>query len=170
MPGLVAVYDRAHRQSELCANMVVFIPDKKDALRGGEVLGGGDVELAVEDRVAGGILVHVGGAVADPLPGHEDRELHVQLDLAHLEGGRVMVAHQVADQAGVVAGGPGAGAVGDAGGLHDGGVVAHVVDDPDEAVVEDRDRGPEPALEAGGDGAAGLGVLFHCERHLDYPV
>ena len=43
-----------------------------DGALGGEVFGGGEVELAVEDRIAGGDLVHVGGAVADPLAGDED--------------------------------------------------------------------------------------------------
>ena len=67
------------------------------------------------------------------------------------------------------------GAVGDAGGLDDGGVVAHVVDDADEAVVEDGDRLAEAGLEAGGDRAAGgafgegggdLGLLFQRQRHM----
>ncbi len=140
------------------------------------MLRGGDVEFAVEDRVARGIFVHVGGAVADPLAGHENGELHVQLDLAHLEGRGMPVAHQVADEAGVVAGGLRALAVGDAGGLHDGRVVAHVVDDPDQPVVEYRDGVEEPGLHAGRDGAQGLGrigaalgdpgLLFLGERHM----
>jgi hypothetical protein len=103
---------------------------------GGKLFGGGDVELPVEDRVAGGVFVDVGGAVADPLAGDEDGKLDVELDLAHLERGGVPVAHEVADQALVVLDVLGAGAVGDAGGLDDGGIVAHVVDDADEAVVK----------------------------------
>ncbi len=67
-----------------------------------QMLGCGQVELAVQDRIARGILVHVGGAVADPLPRHEDRQLHVIFDLAHLERRGVPVPHQVADQAGIL--------------------------------------------------------------------
>ena len=74
----------------------------------GEVFAGGDVEFAVEDRVAGGVFVHVGGAVADPLARDEDGQFDVELDLAHLEGGRVPVAHEVADEAFVVGDGLGA--------------------------------------------------------------
>ena len=79
------------------------------------------------------------------------------------------VAHQVADEAGVVAGGLRAGAVGDAGGLDDGGVVAHVVDDADETVVEDGDGLAEAGLERRGRwrggwgrrcGGGDLGLLF----------
>ena len=108
----------------------------------------GDVELAIEHRVAGRVLVDVGGAVPDPLPGDEDRQLHVQLELAHLERARVPVAHQVVDQAAVVADLLGAAAVGHPRRLHDRGVVAHVVDDADEAVVEDRERLVEHAPRA----------------------
>ena len=96
------------------------------------------VELLVQDRVARRILVDVGGAVADPLPRHEDRQLHMELDLAHLEGCGVPVTHQIVDQAAILADLPGAPAVGDARRLDDRAVVAHVVDDADEAVVEHR--------------------------------
>ena len=85
-----------------------------------QVIGGGNVEFAVEDRIAGRVFVDVGGAVADPLAGDEDGQFDVQLDLAHLEGGRVPVAHQVADQPFVVLDGFGAAAIGHAGGLADG--------------------------------------------------
>jgi hypothetical protein len=114
---------------------------------GGELLGPGQIELVVEDRVARRVLVHVGGAMADPLARHEDRQLDVVLDLAHLERRGVPVAHQVVDQPAVLADLLGAAAVGDARRLHDGGVVAHVVDHPDEAVVEHRDRLVENLLE-----------------------
>jgi hypothetical protein len=46
----------------------------------------------------------------------------VELELDHLEGGGVPVAHEVADEAAVFGDLLGALAVGDAGGLHDGGV------------------------------------------------
>jgi hypothetical protein len=96
------------------------------------------IELVVEDRVARGIFVHVGGAVADPLPRHEDRQLHMVLDLAHLERRRVAVPHQIVDEAAILADLPGAAAVADPRGLHHGGIVAHVVDDADEAVIQHR--------------------------------
>jgi predicted pyridoxine 5'-phosphate oxidase superfamily flavin-nucleotide-binding protein len=103
----------------------------------GEVFGGRNIELAVEDRVAGGVFVDVGGAVADPLAGDEDRQFDVEFDFAHLKRCRVVVAHQVADQAFVVLDGFGAFAIADAGGLADGGVITHVVDKADMAVVKD---------------------------------
>ncbi len=102
----------------------------------GEFVGFGDVEFAVEDRIARGVFVDVGGAVPDPLAGDKDGQFDVQLDLAHLERGRVPVAHQVADQPFVVLHRFGAFAVGHARRLTDRGIVAHIVDDADEAVVE----------------------------------
>ena len=142
----------------------------------GECVGLGDVEFAVEDRIAGGVFVDVGGAVADPLARDEHGQFDVQLDLAHLERGRVPVAHEVADQAFVVGDGLGALAVRDPRGLRDGGVIAHVVDEAHEAVVEHRDGLIEVRLH-GGDGGAqrwmrvcaglvDLGFLFWCQRHL----
>lgn len=142
---------------------------------GGELFGLGDVEFAVKDRIAGGVFVDVGGAVADPLAGDEDGQFDVELDLAHLERGGVPVAHEVADQALIVLDMFGAGAVGDAGGLHDGGVVAHVVDDADEAVVEDFVGDVEMRLHPFADGAEGgarygaggfdFGFLVGGQRH-----
>ena len=76
----------------------------------------------------------------------------------------------------IVARGPRALAIGDARGLHDGGVVAHIVDDADEAVVEHGDWVVEPRLEPRGHGAAGFahsraggvdfGLLFGRQRHI----
>ena len=111
------------------------------------MLGPGQVEFVVEDRIARRVFVHVGGAVADPLARHEDRQLHVVLDLAHLERRRMAVPHQVVDQPAILADLLGAAAVAHARGLHDGGIVAHVVDDPDEAVIEHRQRLEEDFLE-----------------------
>jgi len=140
-----------------------------------DMLGRGDVEFAVEDGVAGGVFVDVGGAVADPLAGDENGQFDVEFDLAHLERGGVPVAHEVADQALVISDGFGAFAVGNAGGLADGGVVAHIVDDADKAVVEDFVRGVEVFFHAGGGGAQGLvglgaggrnfGLLFFGDGH-----
>ena len=100
----------------------------------------GDVEFLVEHRIAGRVLVDVGGPVTDPLPGDEDRQFDVELDLAHLERCGVPVPHQVADQSFVVADRFRALAVGDPGRLHHGRVVPHVVDHADEAVVEHGQR------------------------------
>ena len=94
------------------------------------------VELAVQPRVARRILVDAGGAVAEPLPGDEDRRLDVELELAHLEWRGVAVAQEIADQRPVLPHLARACAVGNPRRLHDGRVVAHVVDHPDEAVIE----------------------------------
>ena len=112
------------------------------------------IELPVEDRIARRVLVDAGHAVPDPLARHEDRQLHVQLDRAHLERRGVPVAHQIADQPAILADPPGAAAVGDARGLNHGGVVAHVVDDADEAMVEDRDGPVEQVLHGRNSGPA----------------
>ena len=71
----------------------------------------------------------------------------------------------------------GAGAVADAGGLHDGGIVAHVVDNADEAVVENGVGIVEMCLHPFGDGAeggareaalgCGLGKLVGGEGHRE---
>ena len=53
---------------------------------GADGLGLGDVELFGEHGVAGRDLVDGGGAVAHPLPRHEDGHLGVELELHHLEG------------------------------------------------------------------------------------
>ena len=114
------------------------------------------VELAVQDGVAGGIFVDIGRAVPDPLPGHEDGQLDVQLDLAHFKRSRVVVAHQVAYQRPVGGAYVGTVAVGYSGCLHDGSVVAHVIDDSDESVVEPGDRGVEYFFERWDGGAQRL--------------
>ena len=123
------------------------------------------VELAVQDGVAGGILVDIGRAVADPLPGHEDRQLDVQLDLAHFKRSCVVVAHQVAYQRPVGGAYLGPPSVGYPGCLHNGPVVAHVIDDSHESVVEPGDRGVEYFFERRDGGAqrlvAALALLVH---------
>src|SRR5882672_4794090 len=78
--------------------------------------------------------------MADPLARHEDRQLHVVLDLAHLERRRMAMPHQVVDQPAVLADLLGAAAVAHPGGLHDGSIVSHVVDDADKSVIENRQR------------------------------
>ena len=123
------------------------------------------VELAVQDGVAGGIFVDIGRAVPDPLPGYEDRQLDVQLDLAHFKRSRVVVAHQVAYQRPVGGAYLGPPSVGYPGCLHDGAVVAHVIDDSHESVVEPGDRGVEYFFERRDGGAqrlvAALALLVH---------
>ncbi len=78
------------------------------------------------------------------------------LDLAHLEWRRVAVAHQVADQPGILGHPPGAAPVGDPRGLDDGAVVAHVVNDPQEAVVQHRQWLKEQRLQGRYAGPQGL--------------
>ncbi len=87
------------------------------------------------------------------------------------------MAHQVIDQPGVVLHPPGAAAVGDARRLHDRPVIAHVVDYPNEAVIEHRLRlvedllqsrhGGPPRLGAGRALRLDLGLLLRGELHLD---
>jgi hypothetical protein len=87
----------------------------------------------------------------------------------------VPVAHQVADEAAILVRRPGAPPVGDAGRLNDRRIVPHVVDDPDEAVVEHRDGLEQHGFEGGHRGAAGaalrgargldLLLLLRRERH-----
>ena len=61
----------------------------------------------------------------------------MQLDLAHLEGCGVVVPHQISNQATILVDLLGSLAVGHPGRLHDGSVRTHVVDQSDEAVIED---------------------------------
>ncbi len=60
----------------------------------------------------------------------------MQLQLAHLKRGRVVMPHKVSDQTTVLVHPPGPCPVGDTRGLDDGRVGAHVVDDSHEAIVE----------------------------------
>ena len=87
--------------------------------------------------------------MTDPLPPGVHRHPDVQLDLAHLERCRVIVAQEVPDQAAVLVHLLGAGPVRYPGRLHDGAVVAQVVDDPDEALVEHAQRFAENRVEGG---------------------
>ena len=140
----------------------------------------GDVEFAVQDRIAGGVFVDVGGAVADPLARDKDGQFDVELDLAHLEGGGVPVAHQVADQPFVVLHRFRAAPIADAGRLTDRRIVAHIVDDAHKAVVEHGNGLVEMGLHPFGDGAQGLfrlcpqsvdfGLLVGADRHGGRPV
>jgi len=93
--------------------------------------------------------------VPDPLARHEHRQLDVELDLAHLERRGVLMAHEVVDEARVGADGPRARAIGHARGLDDRMVVAHVVDHPDEPLVEHRHRLIQQRLHGLRDGPMG---------------
>ena len=113
------------------------------------------VELVLEHRIARRVLVDVGGTVADPLARDEDRQFHVQLQLAHLERRGVPHAHQVVDQPAIVADLLGAAPVRHARRLHDRGVIAHVVDHPHEPAIEHRERLIQDLLERRHHGAQG---------------
>jgi hypothetical protein len=129
-----------------------------------------------------------------PLAEHHDRRLHLDRELAHLEGREVLVLVEEVEQPGVAAGheldlvlarrgvarrahldrrrleGPAPAAVADvvrlprtkatpcghAGGLDDRAIVAHVVDELDVAVIEDRHDG--------------MGALNHDADLLVYPL
>ena len=78
------------------------------------------------------------------------------------------MAHQIVDEALVLAHLAGAAAIGDPGRLDDGAVVAHVVDHPDESVVEHRQRGIEDLLQFRHGGAPGGGR--HGPELGDFPL
>ena len=59
--------------------------------------------------------------------------------------------HEVADQPPVLVDLPGTGAVGNAGGLHDGMIAAHVVHDADEPVVEHLEGNAQHLVQFGND-------------------
>ena len=103
--------------------------------------------------------------MADPLARDKDGQFDVELDLAHLEGGRVPVAHQVADQPFVVLHRFRAAPIADAGRLTDRRIVAHIVDDAHKAVVEHGNGLVEMGLHPFGDGAQGLFRL--CPQSVD---
>ena len=106
--------------------------------------------------------------MTDPLAGHEDGQLDVVLDLAHLERRGVTVAHEVVDQPGVVASLARALAIRDASRLDHRRVVAHVIDDADEAVVKDRDRLEKDFLQGRHGGAPGLVAIRPLGRDLGF--
>ena len=104
--------------------------------------------------VAGRILIDAGSAMPDPLPPAVHRHPHDKLQLRHLEGRRVGMPQEVADQLAVVAHLAGAFAVAHARGLHDAAVVSHAVDQRHEAIVENRQLLPAKRVEQ--DTAVGL--------------
>ncbi len=74
--------------------------------------------------------------MANPLPPAIHRHADQQLDLGHFERRGVPMPQQIANQTAIVGHLARAFAVADAGGLHDRLIVAHDVDQADEAVVE----------------------------------
>ena len=77
--------------------------------------------------------------MADPLAGHEDRQLHVKGQDHLFERRRVLVPHEVVDEGLVLPHGLGALPVQDARRRHDALVAPHVIHEPDEALVQDRE-------------------------------
>src|SRR5690606_35819753 len=98
------------------------------------------IKLPIHDGIAAGVLVDVGGAMPNPLARHENWQLDVELDLTHFEGGRVAMAEEVTDQAAILLYPLGSTAVGDASRLHNGRVIAHIVDNADKAVIQNGQR------------------------------
>ena len=90
--------------------------------------------------------------MADPLPpavhGHADEEF--QLD--HLEGRRVPVPHQVADQRAIVGDCPGALAIAHPRSLDHRLIIAHDVHEADESIVQDGELLPPQLLDSFGVG------------------
>src|SRR5579875_2183794 len=98
--------------------------------------------------------------MADPLSRYEDRQLHVVLDLAHLEGRGMPMAHQIVDEPAILGHLLRAPAIGHARRLDHGAVVAHIVDDANEAVIKNRDRLIEDLLERRDAGPPRLTAAF----------
>src|ERR1700756_2925033 len=92
----------------------------------------------------------------------------MKLDLAHLERGCMAMPHQVVDETAVFADLLSATAVRDPRRLHDSRVVAHVIDDAHEAVVEHRQRLVEDFLQRRYGSAPGLAALATLD--LDFSV
>src|SRR5688572_29956416 len=95
-----------------------------------------DIEFLIEDGVSSRILIHAGRPVANPLASNENRQLYVKLNLSHFEWRSVPMAHQIHYEATVFVHLLCATAVRNTGGLYDRVVVAHVVDDAYEAVIQ----------------------------------
>ena len=100
----------------------------------------------------------------------------MEFDLAHLERGRVPVAHQIADQTCVVLNGFGALTVRHTRRLTDRSVIAHVVHNPNKAVIQHGFDGVEVAFHPLGNSPqcltrcrakfGNLGLLFGGNGHF----
>src|SRR5690349_3283961 len=80
----------------------------------------------------------------------------MQFDLAHLERGRVPVTHKIANQSPILAYLFCTAPIGHPRGLNYRGIVAHVINDPDEAMVKHPMLGLEDRLERGDGGTPGF--------------
>src|SRR5689334_4104466 len=97
-----------------------------------------------------------------PLPRDEDRHAAMELELDHLARRRVAMAAQVPDEPPRLARPSRPVAVRDARGALDVLVGAHVVDERDEAVIEDREVAAEDLL------GGGIGRAARLHGALDY--
>ena len=77
--------------------------------------------------------------MADPFTSDKDWHLTVKLDLAHLEWRCVPMTHEIADKTAVLRKLFGTLPIRYASGLYDAFVPAHVVHEPDETMIQDRD-------------------------------
>src|SRR5271157_1096678 len=99
------------------------------------------------DRVPRAVLVYIRGAMANPLPPRIHGYPNVQFDLAHFKRRGVPVPQQVADEAAVFVDRSSAGAVGNAGRLHDRRIASEIVHHAHEAVIEAPQFLPEDSIE-----------------------
>jgi hypothetical protein len=97
--------------------------------------------------------------MANPLAGNEDRQLDVELELAHLERGGVAMAEQVANQAAIAAQPCGAATVRHPRRLDNRRIVAHVVDHAHKAMVENREWFMEHGFHRSNCGTTGGGGI-----------
>ena len=118
----------------------------------GHLIRGRNIKLAVQNRVTGGIFVHVCRAVAYPLAGDEHRKFDVQFYFAHLKGGRMPVPHQITDQPFVVLYRFGALAITDPRRLANGCIIAHIIYHPHKAVIQHGISSVQMAFHTGADG------------------
>ena len=70
----------------------------------------------------------------------QDKKFDVKLDFAHLEGCRMAMPHQVADQPFIIPDGLGAFPIRNARSLNDRSVIAHVINHTDKSVIEHREN------------------------------
>src|SRR5262249_61150256 len=115
-----------------------------------------EVEEEGKQAVPPAVLVQTGGPMPHPLPGDEDRHRAVELELHHLARCRMPMTAEVADEPAGLARAACPVAVRHAGGPLDVLVGAHVVDEGDEAVVENGEVEAEDLLGLRAGGTAGL--------------
>ena len=128
------------------------------------MFGTGQIKFFIHDGIAGGILVHIGRAVTNPLTGHKDGQFNVQFDFAHFKRGCVPVAHQIPNQPPILLHLFCAAAVRHAGGLRDGGIIAHIINHPHKPMIQNGQGFVQQGFDPIGNSAArGVGVCgFFC--------